>query len=637
MESLLVCESIGIRESLNDFLKVAPKEETSKIFAIFSSFLKSLKEASELPRSLWFRVFYIQCTLDKVLKAPELEGHNGDMISTMIRQISHLKSLLQLEAISAGMLKVLFQERYYFLQDKSLEYCRALFGDGNLRVYDVDKPEERTAMLEGMKDPELGFKSFVDGLREINVGELSENFDRDLLKLLEGYKIYKHSIEIVDPESEYVTQRYLTSEDPIIRAVAELLFCQHRNKRHVKENATLIDTCPKVLKYLKELDSPSILARKAFLPTLAKLIALKNSCELEGKEFNREILGRPFLEQIVPSLDNELMVWNAEAYELLIKIQDKWREIFDRKFPKRPQQISLDTDLLNAEKGQLVTQLGDAINERIRRNKEPFSFPVHSGFPLCRGKLEFLTLCDPGEIFKKANYQTKSTRSEKRSEGSTACGAGSGACGAGSGACGAGSGLRSGEGVVVSSEEYEAEAAREVVILDERTSVLEGIRVAPRVRAWQTSAEEGLAFYAAARPTGEGLLDEEMILRHRLPLDLVELLLDPAYSKKGAWNSPTGEIHDHFKGLLYIDTKKFVLEVTFDRDNILYHFYARELRNISDYAMSLNAPFEFPPLGASCGPDINTPLVRMIEPSIDEMGSFHIDFDGRHYRLLKLS
>ncbi len=620
MESLSVFRLPEIRDSLHDFLGIDISENPIKLFDIFSRSLSLLKEAKGVPASLYRRVFYINCTFEKVLIAPELRGHDWDIVSTLIVEIARLKSSLQLEAVCVGILKVVLQERYYFLHEKSLESSRALFGDGSYFIADVDKPEEKRTDLASLPENCNNFESFIDSIRGISICDEPETFDMDLLELTQGYKFSGNNIFIVDPASERVAERYLSSDHPITKAIAEFLFYLHRSERHQKENATLSDTSAQTVKYIKGLDSANILRMKSLIPALARLITLRKECESTGKSFNGMLLERSFLDQFMPTINDESQVFNADAYELLIKIEAKWREVFDHKFPKRPQQTSLNTDIFKVGRDQFPSKLGDGINERLRRNKEPFSFPIHSEFPFCRGRAEFSTLCDLQEIFKKANLQKKLIMSTKSRGVPIACGAGSGA----------------GASVAPCEVDCDDEVRAEVPVLPKMPLAFGDIQIAERVHVWQISGEEGIAFYLAAKSRGVALPESEMILRHRLPLNLVNLLLNPSYSKKGEWRSLRGEIHDHFIGLLYIDTKKYILEATFDKENVLYHFYARELRVLSDYSMSLYSPFEFPLLTATRKLEASAPITTGSELGMDEMGNGHIDFDGRHYQLLKL-
>mgnify|MGYP000190278418 CR=1 FL=1 len=623
MEALSVIRWSRITSSLQHFLGLSPKETPLKLFEVFSGALNLLKEAKELPPTLYRRVFFVNCTLQKVLIAPELQGYDWNIVSTLIIEIAELKSVLQMEAACVGLLKVLLEERYYFFHEPSIERSRALFGDGVCSIYDLDGKKEEGGGVEVASDESHLFKSFIQTLKETSVCEEPESFDKALLELTQGYKFSKGRIFIEYPESEKVAERYLSSDRPIIKAIAEFFFYLHRSKRHQKENSALTDTCPQIMKYLKEINSVFVLTKKSLVPTLAKLITLRQECAAKGKSFHSEILERSFLDQFIPTLDTESQVLNADTYELLIKIESKWREVFDQKFRKPRFQESLNVDLLKVGRDQLACQMGDGINERLRKNKEPFSFPVRSTFPFCASRAEFLTLCNPQEIFKKANF-----RETEKAEHSPTMGKPSSGCGAGSGA---------GASADSSEVTYEKEASHEVGAGPEAAVVFEDIRIASRVQAWQISQEEGIAFYRLARPTGEGLSESEMSLRHRLPLDLVPLIRDSSYSKKGEWCAVRGERHDHFKSLLYIDAKKYILEATFDKENVLYHFYARELRTVSDYSMSLYAPFEFPSLGESREVETSAPITRGTGIRVDEMGNGHIDFDGRHYQLLKLS
>ena len=106
-----------------------------------------------------------------------------------------------------------------------------------------------------------------------------------------------------------------------------------------------------------------------------------------------------------------------------------------------------------------------------------------------------------------------------------------------------------------------------------------------RVAAWQQSGEIGLEYYQFGKDgVSHDLERDEMILRHRLPKDLLLLAINPHYGVKKPVLLASGEvIREHYETCLLIDGKKYILEVSLNDHNMLFHFYARRVRQMKDF------------------------------------------------------
>lgn len=236
---------------------------------------------------------------------------------------------------------------------------------------------------------------------------------------------------------------------------------------------------------------------------------------------------------------------------------------------------------------------------------------------------------------------------------------GGGASGGASGGAGAGGGAQAGAGAgSASSRELEREGispilAREVEELPSLTAeetdleafpeVLETatakelpftFTIARRVRAWQKSAELGLACYRYDERIPGSLPRDEMILRHRLPPQLFKLAFRPEYSLESVWTNKSLAECRHFKSLLYIEDKPYILEATVDQDGVLYHFYAKKITSAIDLTSSGITELEEPP-----APEIEEePFLEFVcskEVVYSAEGDALITFEGHTYKLLK--
>ena len=95
--------------------------------------------------------------------------------------------------------------------------------------------------------------------------------------------------------------------------------------------------------------------------------------------------------------------------------------------------------------------------------------------------------------------------------------------------------------------------------------------------------------------------------------------------------------HFHFESVLKIGEQKYILEITFDEMHVLYHFYARPIKTAADFSMLIQAPSEFPALGAK-KEESSESLITLNSTAIsfDADETATINFDGTDYKLLKL-
>lgn len=167
--------------------------------------------------------------------------------------------------------------------------------------------------------------------------------------------------------------------------------------------------------------------------------------------------------------------------------------------------------------------------------------------------------------------------------------------------------------------------------------VLDTISIHPRVGSWFKSEKAGLTYYDFENPeAGHVLSREEMVLRHRFPMEILLLILNPFYSKTIDNRDELEEGFTKRKCIAVIDEKKYFIEAIIDAENQLFHFYGRPIRSLSDYvAFTVHSPSEFPALRAEATLAV-TPEVRFEEIRFNPGGDALINFEGHEYKILLL-
>jgi hypothetical protein len=162
---------------------------------------------------------------------------------------------------------------------------------------------------------------------------------------------------------------------------------------------------------------------------------------------------------------------------------------------------------------------------------------------------------------------------------------------------------------------------------------IQSITMHPRVISWMHSSEEGLKSH---RYDASHLLSiDEMILRHRLPREILSLVMNPFFSKKTSWKQKEG--YQSYESLALINKVKYIIEATLSPQNCLYHLYARPIRSWQDYySLTIDAPSEFPALGPKFQVS-DSPIKLKENLSIQKNGNILINFESRTYEFILLS
>jgi hypothetical protein len=173
--------------------------------------------------------------------------------------------------------------------------------------------------------------------------------------------------------------------------------------------------------------------------------------------------------------------------------------------------------------------------------------------------------------------------------------------------------------------------------IEKSRDCLRGISLHPRVNAWNKSPAVGLAYYGYGSGAAHVLPQDEMILRHRFPPEMLSLLFSDLYSKESIIQNRSGELCRHFESVLNVDDRKYMLEATVDACGILFHYYARPLTNFADYFhLTRESPSEFPKLPRK--EEVPTPIARIPTNEIhsDEQGNAIFEFGKHRYKMLLL-
>lgn len=168
---------------------------------------------------------------------------------------------------------------------------------------------------------------------------------------------------------------------------------------------------------------------------------------------------------------------------------------------------------------------------------------------------------------------------------------------------------------------------------------LREITIHQRVDSWRISASDGLQYYRFhTDPSSHHLNEDEMILSHRFPEIFFTIIFNENYSKEQKIQRENGELHTHYRSVVLINKRKYILEATLDNSNTLYHFYLKPIKKLSHYyEMTRESLAEFPPI---C--QLQTPKSRPLESldlvdfGLDPDGHILIDYEGNNYKVLYL-
>jgi hypothetical protein len=196
--------------------------------------------------------------------------------------------------------------------------------------------------------------------------------------------------------------------------------------------------------------------------------------------------------------------------------------------------------------------------------------------------------------------------------------------------------LEEGASFVASSDSFLCKLGRS---LEKSASLLQSITIHPRVEAWYFSKEAGLEYYHFhSEPSTHHLSEAEMVRSHRFPEIFLSLIFNKNYSKEEKILRDNGTIHTHYRSVVIVDERKYILEATISEVGVLYHFYLKPIKKLIHYfEMTKDSIAEFPPissLSASKSKALNT---------FDSSGvTFHRDghlltkYEGSNYKVLYL-
>jgi hypothetical protein len=158
-------------------------------------------------------------------------------------------------------------------------------------------------------------------------------------------------------------------------------------------------------------------------------------------------------------------------------------------------------------------------------------------------------------------------------------------------------------------------------------------KIHPRIQAWLHSVERGLVFYKFD-PAKAAISQEEFIKRKRLPPELLVFLFDEHFSNPSLW------IHRkrQFKRRtcdVFIDGGLYRIQATINDRNSLYHFsaYPLALKHEEEERLSDEAILALESDEEVAGHFWEMPGLKGI--AFDVSGNGHLDFEGRHFEILK--
>jgi hypothetical protein len=150
----------------------------------------------------------------------------------------------------------------------------------------------------------------------------------------------------------------------------------------------------------------------------------------------------------------------------------------------------------------------------------------------------------------------------------------------------------------------------------------------PRVAAWKTSAQRGLLYYKFDARTS-AISKEEMILRHRLPHELLMALYNPYYSIRGTWMHEGIALRRQTANIS-IDGSPYTLQATLNEKNELYHFYAEPASHVSSTTEEEFLKLQMEEAGIDTTP---WELEGIDGVKLDDEKNMIIDFEGHTYKV----
>jgi hypothetical protein len=520
---------------------------------------------------------------------------------------------LQEEAAIFGTLYPFFKFLYDLDRDDRFSGARNHFSDTGIHLKVID----RKLPLPSDSKKTLGLEPIVDEIRKYNITKESDQFDIAMMNLIKGYRYCDGEFRILDLNSYEVAKEYTTSDHEWIRSFAEFLLRLHEINKFLQKNKILADLASSLINKLQKLKlDEDHITRSEFTPIMGKIFSEIIKAQSEKYPVYTTLLSRDMVKDIIPLAGNFWREEATEVFDCLLRIEKAAKAVFEEKRYRYVPSLrylekiedNIKSYVRNVAKDTIEGWISYYINDELtrkERKKVCFLGVLH---PFCENLDEFVKICSIPFYF--VNDSEEPPRRKR-----PRCGAGIGA--------------------VESTTRDEAPKEIESKESEEKDEVRKSIQLDYRVAIWNESITRALAHYRYDPQALGAVPKDEMILRHQIPLEFLELVFNPQFSNQGVWTTPAGEEHPHWESLIAIDERKYILEVTMDLTDTIYHFYARPLRSTGDYVMVLQDREEYPPLARELK-ERATPLTFVGEICFDEHGNGLIVKDSSTYKIVKI-
>jgi len=511
----------------------------------------------------------------------------------------------------------------------------------------------------------------------VDIRGLTNEFDLLMIVIMSEYNFEGSKITI--PLSKIppmdLLERYLRIDDIHCKLVIQILYAcgiQYSLLRNYISGNELVQKALFDILEKTEVgsdlpDSPAALAqpelrynfhyyleKKGLIPLFSAILEERDLYMARGGRSIDMLVSQDFISRITPMLGDDWLEESAQAYDLIRRIEISCRKIFSTgalgKIDAILKTEASDELLINrisfmnrellAWHGRASTSISPEI--LYSGSKEQFKLFAFYQFMQTYNKKRLLATPKPAEdeLSVKIPSAKKPPKADRK-----------GGAGAGSTSGASDSPLRpdAGAGRALdpvkmrtppAGAAQKAKATMSTFIsqaIENSRDFLRRISLAPRVNAWNISPAAGLAYYGFDSGTGHVLSEDEMILRHRFPPQILFVIFSDLYSKQSTIVRPSGEACRHHESVLHIDDKKYMLEATIDSRGILFHYYARPLTNFADYFhLTRQSPSEFPALPGKEEAPISATKMPRTEIDCDEQGNAIFPFDGHAYKMLLL-
>jgi hypothetical protein len=500
-----------------------------------------------------------------------------------------------------------------------------------------------------------------------DTSSLSDDFSRFMLLFFNQFSVQATSILI--PVSELPKKEqlepFLESPNTDCKLISQILYACCLEHECISRFHTVSGLADVMMERLDEIEQEEprryhfheYLARKPLTPLFCSILEERDLYKMDGSSCKKMLGSIDFMRRMKAQLGNDWLEESAEANELIRTIELSLRVFFDSTElailsdkslsrvidPRVTRHLQVMKSFLDGKAKFLKYPDPASI---LRGSKESFKLLAYYNFwekeqkeleEIERASVAFLPKKKPIKTpaAKKMQQKAKAENNALPAKGEESATLKDGACPA-----------EEPEEIPSTSPSTGSAHHKDpstmphlaAEALQKSKTFLDRILIDPRVAAWNESAAAGLAHYGYGLGAGDLLSESEMVLRHRLPPQILNLLFSDRYSKISISERSPGRFFQEWEGVLEIDCKKYILEATIDPKNILFHFYAKPLRSFADYYhLTKESPSEFPTLSGKKESPIPFTEISTEGITFDLQENAYFVFEGRSYRLILLN